>query len=96
MASILIIEKEQKWRDFLGETLSGTYQISYCTANKDIIQKIKLLHFDVILLDLQEGSEKLMQTLADVKRSLPFTPIIITCRTEKAPVRHRAAVQADD
>lgn len=84
MASILIIEKEQKWRDFLGETLSGSYQISYCTANKDIIQKIKLVHFDVILLDLQEGSEKLMQTLADVKRSLPFTPIIITCRTEKA------------
>ncbi len=73
MVSILIIEKEQKWRDFLSESLSGTYQISYCTANKELSKKIKLVHFDVVLLDLQDGKEKLLKILDDVKRNLPFT-----------------------
>nr|MBF0220883.1 sigma-54-dependent Fis family transcriptional regulator [Desulfobulbaceae bacterium] len=84
MASILIIEKEQEWRDFLGESLSGNYQISYCTASKDLGQKIKLVHFDVILLDLGDGEGKFLNIISEVKRDLPFTPVIITCRTEKA------------
>ena len=83
MNSILIIEKEQKWRDFLSETLSGNFHVSYCTANRDIAQKIQLVHFDIVLLDLYDGDIKLLKVMDEIQKLLPFTPVVMTCNTEK-------------
>ncbi len=84
MSSLLLIEQDEGWRNFLAEALSGGYQISYCAAGRDIGQKIQLVHFDVVLLDLCDGDPALLTVLAEVKRLLPFTPVVVTCRTEKA------------
>lgn len=84
MNSILIIEKEQKWRDFLSEALSGNYHISFCSSREDIDKKIKEMHFGVVLLDLLMGDMKLLEPIEDIKKQAPFTPVIVTCQTEKA------------
>lgn len=84
MSSLLIIENDEHWRNFLAEALSGSYLISYCSAGRGISQKVQLVHFDIVLLDLEEGSPQLLMVLAEVRRLLPFTPIVVTCRTERA------------
>lgn len=84
MSSLLIIENDDHWRDLLADALSDAYLISYCSAGRDIAQKIKLVHFDLVLLDLEDGDPGLLNVLAEVKRLLPFTPVVLTCRTEKA------------
>jgi DNA-binding NtrC family response regulator len=84
MSSLLIIEQDEQWRNFLADSLAGAYQISYCSAGRDISQKIQLVHFDIVLLDLADGDSRLLAVLAEVKRLLPFTPVVVTCSAEKA------------
>jgi len=84
MYSLLIVEAEQKWRDFLTEALSNDYVISYCSPDRDIDQKIKLAHFDVIILDLGAGDGSCLKGLEEIKKMVPFTPVVLTCRNENA------------
>ena len=84
MRSLLVIEGDEQWRNFLAEALSGAYQISYCTAGRDLANKIALVHFDIVLLDLGDGDPNLLSALDSLRRRLPFTPVILTSRTEKA------------
>ncbi len=83
MKSILIIEAEPKWRDFLSESLSSEYQISYCSGNRDLAKKIKLVQFDIILLGLQDDST-ILTALAEIKKMSPCTPVVITSKAQKA------------
>lgn len=86
MSSLLVIENDEQWRDLLMDALSGDYLVSYCSTGGDIVQKIKLAHFDLVLLDLENGGPGPLAVLVEVKRLLPFTPVVVTCRTEKAEV----------
>jgi DNA-binding NtrC family response regulator len=84
MRSILIIEAEQKWRNFLSEALSSEYQISYCSGSRDLAKKIKLVQFDIILLGLQDDDDSILAALGDIKKISPCTPVVITSGVEKA------------
>ncbi len=84
MRSILIIDAEQKWRDFLSEVLAAEYQVSYCVGSRDLAKKIKLVQFDIILLDLYSGDESMLAALVGIKKISPCTPVVITSNTEKA------------
>ncbi len=83
MYSILIIEKKQKWRDFLTECLSGDFRISYSTSSNEISTKIKKIHFDVVLLDIKNGDPNLFNVLNEIKSINPYTPVVITCECER-------------
>ena len=84
MQTILIIEAEQKWRDFLYDSLSAEYQISYCSGIRDLAKKIKLVQFDVILLDLRDENEDMLAALDEIKKNSSCTPVVITSQVERA------------
>ncbi len=84
MQTILIIEAEQKWRDFLYDSLSTEYQISYCSGSRDLAKKIKLVQFDVILLDLHDENEAMLAALDEIKKISSCTPVVITSQVERA------------
>jgi len=82
MHSILVVEPEKKWRDFLSESLSPEFKISYCPGSCDLAKKMKMVQFDIILLDMQGNDEVMLTSLEEIKKLSPGTPVIVTSYAE--------------
>lgn len=89
MLHILCVEEDQKWRTFLSDALSTSYEISFWPNGKDLYVDLKSNHFDMIFLDMQREEES-FDLLNWIKSSMPATPVIMTSKTEKAELVVRA------
>jgi len=84
MFRILILENDEKWRDFLSDTLASSYEIRCWMDRQDVFAELKANHYDVIILDMQAHQEESLDLLRWISSNLPDTSVIMTSRTEKA------------
>ncbi len=93
MFRILILENDEKWRDFLSDTLAESYEIRCWMDRQDVFAELKANHYDVIILDMQAHQEESLDLLRWINSNLPDTAVIMTSRTEKAELVVKALKQ---
>ncbi|TFG92306.1 MAG: sigma-54-dependent Fis family transcriptional regulator, partial [Syntrophobacterales bacterium] len=90
MRRLFIVEADRDGEKFLLDALGTSYEIHFCTFEKDVFNELKLHHCDVIILDLQIQKTDPFDLLRWIKVTLPPTPVIITSPTERASLVVRA------
>ncbi len=80
MATVLVIEKEQKWRLLLKAACEGRYTLSFCNEDSDALQaSVNQTYYDLVLYNLpSDMNETFSQTMQELRKHLPFSPVVVT------------------
>ncbi len=85
MPSVFILEKDSETRRILSDSLAGSYELDFFTNGTTIKDSINNRHYDLIILDLPSQPEP-FKLLRWIKSDLPYTPIIVTSRSESTDI----------
>jgi DNA-binding NtrC family response regulator len=82
MYSILVIEEDIDWRNFLLKALDSSYALSFWPNHSDIFKLFIAQHYHLVILDLDITREDPFNLLNWLNSSAPHMPVILTSRTE--------------
>jgi two-component system response regulator AtoC len=92
MSAILILEKDDEWRQVLSDALAADYNLVF-RDHKEAIESIRTEQFRVIILDLLSAPSGGFQLLGWFRSIAPDVPIIIISKSENAELVVKAIKQ---
>ncbi len=93
MLKILVLDKDKQSKRSLSDALAKTYEMKFWSNGKDLSEELISSHYNVIILDLEDGQETAFDLLRDIKTATPYTPVIMTSQSEKAELVVKAIKQ---
>jgi DNA-binding NtrC family response regulator len=86
MVRVLIIEEDESWKATLSRALSSSYHMCLCSNEIEASRLLDKQAFDVILLemDMRPGLSDQINLIKRFSLAPPYTPVIVTSRSEKA------------
>ena len=85
MPSVFILEKDSEARQFLSDSLAGSYELDFFANGTTIKDVIYNRHYDLIIIDLPSQPEP-FKLLRWLRSDLPYTPVIVTSRSEPTDI----------
>jgi DNA-binding NtrC family response regulator len=83
LAGILIIEADKGWQSILSKALQASHRICICPSYREVLKVLQKQMFEAAILDLQITPPEGVDLLLSLRKASPYTPIIVTSRTEK-------------
>jgi len=85
MHTILVYDSGHDGHDSLMElSLKGMANLIFISNQKEFQDQLNVLQYDLILIDLEPSAQTALDLLGDTQKKSPYTPIIITSKSEKA------------
>lgn len=86
MGSILVINEDTSWREFLTQALSSTHAISYWPdgSGNNISYQLEQNKYDAILLSIQLQLDDGFRLLMWLRNIVEHIPVIVTSETEQS------------
>jgi DNA-binding NtrC family response regulator len=93
MFRILVLEKDQTCRSIISDILASSYDVSFWSYSKDMVKDLKSNNCNGVILDLSKQQKEPFKLLQWIKKTMPYVPVIITSREEKAELAVKAIKQ---